>query len=222
MTTVELPGSPQRLVLQGVPWEIYQELRNLPENDHVRMTFDEGVLEMTTPSARHERWSDLIGQLINVWRLELAVDISGYGSMTVSRKGLQKGFEPDKCYYIQHESQVRRKLAGDALANLDFAVDPPPDLAIEVDVSRSSLEKLELYAAFGVPEVWRYDGQRIEVFTLGLERRYLSRDKSVCLPGIPLDEMTHVLGRMNTQSDTSLLLSFRDYVRREIQRGLPS
>ena len=67
MTTVELPRSPQRFVLQGVPWKVYQELRNLPENDHVRMTFDEGVLEMMSPSALHERWADLIGQLISVW-----------------------------------------------------------------------------------------------------------------------------------------------------------
>jgi Uma2 family endonuclease len=195
-----------------VPWEVYQELRNLAENDHVRMTFDEGVLEMMTPSARHERWSELIGQLISVWRLELAVDIVSCRSMTVSRKDLQKGFEPDNCYYIQHESQVWQK------AELDFAVDPPPDLAIEIDVSRSSVGKRKLYAAFGVPEVWRYDGQRIEVFTLGPKHRYLPSTESLCFPGIPLDEMARVLERINTERETVLIRSFRDYVRREFLR----
>ena len=136
--------------------------------------------------------------------------------MTVSRKDLQKGFEPDNCYYVQHESQMRQK------TELDFAVDPPPDLAVEVDVSRSSLGKRELYAAFGVPEVWRYDGQRIEVFTLGPEHRYLPSAKSLCFPGIPLDEMTRVLGRMNTESETVLIRSFRDYVRREILGSSPN
>ena len=222
MTTVELPRLRQRLALQGVRWEVYQELRNLPENDHVRMTFDEGVLEMMSPSALHEQWSDLIGRLIGVWTLELSIDMMSCGSMTVSREDLQKGFEPDKCYYVQHESQMRHKFARDARAELDFRVDPPPDLAIEVDVSRSSLGKQQLYAAFGVPEVWRYDGQRLEVVALGPERRYLPSAKSFCFPGIPLDEITRVLGRMNTESETVLIRSFRDYVCREIARDLPS
>jgi Uma2 family endonuclease len=180
------------------------------------MTFDEGVLEMMSPSALHEHWGDLIGRLIGVWTLELSIDIMSCGGMTVSRKDLQKGFEPDKCYYVQHELQLRHK------TELDFAVDPPPDLAIEVDVSRSSVGKRKLYAAFGVPEVWRYDGQRIEVFTLGPKRRYLPSAKSLCFPGIPLDEMTRTLGRMNTESETVLIRSFRDYVRREFVRDLPS
>jgi Uma2 family endonuclease len=215
MTTVELATTaPQRFVLQGVPWELYQELRNLPENEHVRMTFDEGVLEMMTPSASHEGWSYLIGRLIDVWTMELSVDIKSCRSLTVSRKDRQKGFEPDNCYYVQHASQIRRRLAGDARAELDFAVDPPPDLAVEVDVSRSSLGKLKLYAAFSVPEVWRYDGQRIEVFTLGPKHRYLPSAESLCFPGIPLDEMARILGRMDSESETVLILSFRDYVRR--------
>ncbi len=222
MTTVELSRSPRRVVLQGVRWEVYQELRNLPENDHVRMTYDEGVLEMMSPSALHEHWSDLIGRLIGVWTLELSIDIMSCGSMTVSRKDLQKGFEPDKCYYVEHEPQMRRKFAEDARAELDFKVDPPPDLAIEVDVSRSSVGKRKLYAAFGVPEVWRYDGQRLEVLTLGPEQGYLPSAKSLCFPGIPLDEMTRILGRMNTESETVLVRSFRDHVRREIVRDLPS
>jgi Uma2 family endonuclease len=216
MTTVELPSPPQRLVLQGVRWEVYQELRKLPENDHVRMTFDEGVLEMMTPSASHERWSYLIGRLIDAWTLELSLDVVSCRSMTVSRKDLQKGLEPDNCYYVQHESQVWQK------AELDFAVDPPPDLAIEIDVSRSSVGKRKLYAAFGVPEVWRYDGQRIEVYTLGPKQRYVPRVESVCFPGIPLDEMARVLGRMNIERETALILSFRDYVRRLILRERPS
>ena len=186
------------------------------------MTYDEGVLEMMSPSALHEHWSDLIGRLIGVWTLELSIDIMSCGSMTVSRKDLQKGFEPDKCYYVEHEPQMRRSLPRTARAELDFKVDPPPDLAIEVDVSRSSVGKRKLYAAFGVPEVWRYDGQRLEVLTLGPEQGYLPSAKSLCFPGIPLDEMTRILGRMNTESETVLVRSFRDHVRREIVRDLPS
>ncbi len=210
MTTVELPASSQRFVLRGISWRVYQELRDVPEMYNVRMTFDEGNLEMMSPSSLHERFSRLIDRLIFAWTEERNIDVATCGTMTVRREDLQKGLEPDDCYYIRHESLMRGK------TELDFSLDPPPDLAVEVDVSRSSLGKLALYAAFGVPEVWRYDGQRIEVYTLGPERRYLAGAASVCLPGIPLDEVARILERLNVESERVLVRSFRELI-----RGLP-
>jgi Uma2 family endonuclease len=97
---------------------------------------------------------------------------------------------------------------------LDFSVGPPPDLAVEVDVGRSSGRKLALYAAVGVPEVWRYDGQRIEVYTLGPEQRYSAGAASVCFPGFPLEEAARVLGRLSAESERALVGSFREFIRR--------
>jgi Uma2 family endonuclease len=164
---------------------------------------------MMSPSSLHERFSRLIDRLIFAWTEERNIDIATCGTMTVRREDLQKGFEPDNCYYIRHESLVREK------AELDFSVDPPPDLAVEVDVSRSSARKLALYAAFGVPEVWRYDGQRLEVYTLGPEQRYSAGAASVCLPGFPLDEAARILERLNVETERVLVGSFREFVRRE-------
>jgi Uma2 family endonuclease len=208
MTTVEIPAQQQRFVLRGISWKMYQELRDIPEMYNVRMTYDEGNLEMMTLSFSHERFSRLIDQLIYTWAEERNIDVVRCGSMTVRREDLEKGFEPDDCYYIRHESLMRGK------TELDFSVDPPPDLAVEVDVSRSSAGKLALYAPFGVPEVWRYDGQRIEVYTLGAEQRYSAGAASVCLPGFPLDEAVRILDRFNVESERALVGSFRDFVRR--------
>lgn len=207
MTTVELPASPQRFVLRGISWDVYQALRDVPEMYHVRMTFDGGDLEMMSPSYLHERFSRLVEHLIHAWTQERNIDVVSCGMMTIRRRDFQKGFEPDNCYYIQHEPLMRDK------TELDFSVDPPPDLAVEVDVSRSSARKLAIYAAFGVPEVWRYDGQRFEVFALGPEQRYLAGTASVCFPGFPLDEAARVLGRLHMESETALVRSFREFVR---------
>ena len=207
MTTVELATPPQRFMLRGVSWKMYQELRDIPEMYHVRMTFDGGNLEMMSPSFSHERFCRLIDLLIYIWAEEREIDIVRAGMTTVRREGLQKGFEPDDWYYIQHESLMRGK------TELDFSVDPPPDLAVEVDVSRSSAGKLALYAAFGVPEVWRYDGQRIEVYTLGPEQQYLAGAASSCFPGFPLDEAMRILERFSAESERALIGSFRELIR---------
>jgi Uma2 family endonuclease len=208
MTTVEGPASSQRFVLRGVSWAMYQELRSIEEMYNVRMTFDGGDLEMMPPSTLHERFSRLVDRLVFVWTEERNIDIASCGTMTVRREDRQRGFEPDNCYYIQHESLVREK------AELDFSLDPPPDLAVEVDVSRSSVGKLALYAAFGVPEVWRYDGQRIEVYSLRPGQLYSAAAASGCLPGIPLDEAARILGRLNQESERNLVGPFREFVRR--------
>jgi Uma2 family endonuclease len=207
MTTVELAAAPQRFMLRGVSWKMYQELRDIPEMYHVRMTFDGGNLEMMSPSFLHEQFCSLIDLLIYTWAEELEIDLVRCRTMTVRREGLQKGFEPDNCYYLRNGSLVRGK------TELDFSVDPPPDLAVEVDVSRSSAGKLALYAAFGVPEVWRYDGQRIEVYTLGPEQQYLAGAASFCLSGFPLDEAVRILDRFRAESERALIGSFRELIR---------
>lgn len=206
MATVEEATMGRRLRLHGVPWGTYCALRELPENYHVRMTYDRGDLEIMSPSPRHEQWAALIGRLIEAWTEECNVDIAGRRTMTFQREDLQRGLEPDNCYYIQHEADIRSK------RELDFTVDPPPDLVVEVDLTSSSSGKLPLYAAFGVPEVWRYNGSALEILLLGDDGQYQSAAESRALPGIKPELIERILARVGTESETSLVRAFRVWV----------
>lgn len=210
MATAEKAPAEQRFLLHGITWQTYLELRDAPENYHVRMTYDRGSLEMMSPSKRHEQFGYFLGRLIDAWSEEAGVDIQGCGTMTCSREDLEKGFEPDRCYYVANEARMRDK------PELDLATDPPPDLAVEIDVTRKSIAKMPLYAAFGVPEVWRYDGRSLLVFELSAEGQYVPRPSSRSFPRLPLAEVERVLRRMGTASETALVRSFRAWVRKEV------
>ncbi len=207
MTTVEQIQREQRFCLQGVSWETYEDLRAAPENYRVRMTFDRGDLEMMSPSQLHEQFGYLIGRLIDVWTEELNTDIKSCRTMTFRREDLQRGFEPDNCYYVGHERVVRTK------GELDFAIDPPPDLAIEVEITSPVIDKMSLYAAFGVPELWRFGGETLQVYELSTAGQYVPRDASICFPQLPVAQLVKVLRQVNTMSETALVRSFRDWVR---------
>jgi Uma2 family endonuclease len=172
------------------------------------MTYDRGDLEIMSPSKRHEQLAYMIGRLVDAWGEELGIPIASCRTMTLRREDIERGVEADNCYYIQHESVMR------ARTELDLSRDPPPDLAIEVDLSRHAIEKPALYAALGVPELWRFDGRSLAVYRLGTKGRYARRAASEALSGFPLDEAERIVGRLGTESDTALAVSFRKRVRR--------
>src|SRR5262249_44955535 len=149
----------------------------------VRLTYDRGTLELMTPSYRHEHYKMLLGRLLETWTEEHDIPIRSGGSTTFHREDVDRGLEPDQCYYIQHEYAVRGK------EEIDLASDPPPDLAIEVDITSSVLNRLAIYAALGVPEVWRYNGIRLEVYRLGTDRTYVRSDQSLTFPSLPLTDI---------------------------------
>lgn len=143
--------------LSNVSWDAFAGLRNQLEHRRLRMTYDRGLLEIASPSLRRERVAYLLGRLIDVWTEERGLEVQGCRTTTLERKDLERSLEPDNCYYLEHEFQVRGR------DELDLAIDPPPDLAVEVDASTSSLDRLPVYEAIGVPEVWRWRQERIEV-----------------------------------------------------------
>ncbi len=210
MATVEYVRAEPRFLLHGVPWREYLALRELPENHRVSMTYDRGELELMSPSKLHEQLSYLIGRLIDVWTEEWGIDVQSCRTMTFRREDLQRGLEPDNCYYIAHEMQVRRK------KELDLSVDPPPDLAVEIDVTASAIEKMPVYEAYGVPELWRFDGETLQVYVLGAGGRYVPRAASVAFPELPPVEIARVLQQLGTASDTTLVRAFRKWVRTTI------
>lgn len=191
--------------LHGVPWRSYLDLRNSPETGRQPMTYDRGELEIISLTWRHQRFVSVLGRLIDIWTEEQEIESASCGSMTMQREDLQRGFEPDRCYYIARAPLVRAK------EELNFTTDPPPDLAIEVDVMQRTIEKAPLYAAFGVPELWRYDGRQLHVFSLHGEQ-YRRATHSQSLPNFPVAEAEAVLAKLGTASDTQLAREFRKWV----------
>src|SRR5438445_2046967 len=139
-----------RLVLGAMDWRNYGRLlRILADRRAIRVTYDRGTLEIMTLSYEHESLGYLSARLIDALTEELSLPVKGGGSTTFRHRKLRRGLEPDACWWITNEPLIRGK------HRIDLQADPPPDLALEVDITRSSLNRLKIYAALRIPEVWR-------------------------------------------------------------------
>ena len=162
----------ERTLLQGISWNLYENLlTEIGDNGKARLSYYRGDLEFMTPLFEHEQGNRLIEKLISTIAEVTDRDYILCGSMTIKRPDLESGKEPDSCYYFANESAVRGK------TKLDFTQDPPPDLAIEIDITSSSLNQLDLYAMLGVGEVWRYDGTGLIFYQLQ-SAKYVVVDRS--------------------------------------------
>jgi Uma2 family endonuclease len=206
MATV-LEGHDVCVWLGGIPWEDYVRLRNVPESRNVRMTYDRGVLALMSPSKLHERIAELLGRLILAWTEEREIPVQSCGTMTFQRADLEQGLEPDKCYYVRHEAAVRDR------EELDLAIDPPPDLVVEVDVSSSSRNRLPLYGRLGVPEVWLWRDDALRVLVRDEKGQYGEADDSAALPGFPCPLAQRLLAARRDQDETTLVRRFRQAIR---------
>jgi len=154
-----IPG--QSLLLSGVSWRTYLRLLRTFADRRLRITYDRGALEIGTLSPEHEHFKTLLGYLILVLVEELGGNMASFGSMTFLGRKRRRGLEPDQCYWIQNEPLVRYQ------DSIDLARDPPPDLVVEIDLSPSALDRLAIYAALRVPEVWCFGGQSLRIQLLG-------------------------------------------------------
>jgi Uma2 family endonuclease len=208
----------QKVILSGVSWETYQRL--LDEHQEASGThfiYDEGTLEIMVPSARHEEPNRTLGLLVELIAGELGIDFRQLGSTTFQREDLRKGFEPGSAYYFAHASAVEGR-------EVDPAVDPPPDLTIEVDISSPSLDRFPIFAAFGVPEVWRYDGSRVAIYLLE-GGRYVEAVSSSALPPLTGQMATRFLEERRHLRSTSGCARFASgpaSSAEEAQSGLPA
>jgi Uma2 family endonuclease len=207
MTTTALGAPEQRVIMTGVSWATYERLlADLKDSSSPRLTFDKGVLEVMSPSAEHEESNRTISLLVEVVAEEIGIDVRSLGSTTFRREDLEQGFEPDSCFYVQNEARVRGK------REIDLAVDPPPDLVVEVDITSPSLQKLPLYARVGVPEVWRYDGERMTIFRLAGDG-YVTAEESAVLPGVTGRDLIRLLNESVGQRRTLWLRGVREWAR---------
>lgn len=200
----------QHLILHGVSWETYERLLADFQNSHAaHFAYDQGVLEIMVLSAEHERPNRTIALLVEEVALEMGIDVDNVGSHTFKREDLARGFEPDTCFYIQNAERVSGK------TRIDIAVDPPPDLVIEIDIAHPSLEKLPLYAAVGVPEVWRYADNVVTIYVLeGSD--YQSQEASQVLPGLTSQILSQFVEEGLSTKRTAWVHRVREWARQQI------
>ena len=205
MSTANLhPGADALVALDRVSWATFTALAS--ESRGGRLAYDRGRLEIMSPSLGHENVKSLICRFIEIFAEEQGIDLVAAGSVTLARNDLDCGIEADACYFFGSHLRLQSR------NTIDLSVDPPPDLAVEVDMSRSSLNKLAIYASLGVAELWRTDGTSIDMLQLRAEG-YRPADGSRLLPGFPEADAVRILGNREAMSDTQAAREMRDACR---------
>ena len=207
-TTTTTPDvANQQVVLSNVSWETYEMLlEDLEGRSAPRLTYDRGQLEIMSPTPEHERLNRRINLIVDIVAAELDIRVDVLGSTTFRREDIDRGFEPDSCFYVAKADRVRGK------KRIDLGKDPAPDLVIEIDITSSSIPKMPIFAHFGVPEVWQYDGSSLRMSKLeGSE--YVSIDRSLAFPIITSRVLEDFLAKSQEWEDHPRLVRFiRDWV----------
>lgn len=197
------PLAEQRVLLCNMTWQGYEQiLAALGERRSARLTYFDGCLEIMTPLEEHEGSSSRIDQFINVITEETNQCLKSLQSTRLNKPELSVGAEPDQCYYIANEQLVRGK-------TVNLAVDPPPDLVVEVDITHTDIDKNALYAVMGVPEFWRYDGQVLKIYLLQADK-YQEAERSLAFPGVAKDLLYQFLQDCHEQGETASKRRLRD------------
>jgi Uma2 family endonuclease len=213
MATVHTP-SEQRFLLPSVPWRTSTRLlRAFTERPGVRLTYDRGTLELMTLSHEHESLSYLLARLVDALTEELGLPVKGGRSTTFRRRKRRRGLEPDACWWIASEPQVRGK------TEIDLRRDPPPDLALEIDITHSSLDRMAIYANLGVPEVWRLEGQTLVCHLLGSGGTYAASAVSRAFPALVVADLARCLQQRTQMDDNAIVRQFRAWVRQRFPAG---
>lgn len=205
MSTLLKEESETRIVLENVSWEIFVALADERRGSVPRLSYNEGVLEMMSPKRKHENISCLLGRMIEAYSEIRGIEILSVASVTVKRSDLKKAYEADESYYVTNIDKVLAK------EELDFEVDPPPDLVIEVELTSSAIDKLELFAAMQVREVWRHDGTSVQFYRLS-NGRYECIAESTELPGLSSDLINRYLDQRLQAGETTWIRAFRSEV----------
>lgn len=217
MSTATIPAQApeeQRVLLEGMTWDHYRDLeRIVDEQPGLRLTYVRGRLELMTLSHLHESVKMLMHDLLVILADEFDVSRKNGGSTAFRRKDLDRGLEPDQCYYLENEPLVRGR------TQLDLTVDPPPDLVIEIEISRSVLDRLGTFAAMGVPEIWCTDGKSLRFLALTDAGEYETRPESRFFPGIRSADMERFLKNPDQLDEGALVRSFREWVQQMRTQG---
>jgi Uma2 family endonuclease len=207
------PPAEQRFLLRAVDWPTYRAISDALTGHHVHLAYDRGRLEFMTTSRSHGNYSRLLGRFVFVLAEEYGLPISSCGDMTCDREELDRALELDECFYLHHEPVIRGKEV------IDLSVDPPPDLAVEVEITRSFINRLGICEALRMPEVWRFDGKRLRAYHLGSDGKYVESDRSLHFPFLKVQDLVAFLHKRNHVDEVSLVRLFRAWVREQIAQA---
>jgi Uma2 family endonuclease len=191
----------------NVTWDEYEELlEQVGETRHgLRISYNDGTLKVMSLSSEHEQYVIFINSLVIHLRLRFHLNIRFFGSATMRKKKKSKGNEPDACFYVQTAAALGNRI------NLDFTVDPPPDVVVEVDIHHDSTDNDPIYAALGVPEIWRYDGWKATILLLQGDG-YVEAETSNALPMITSAILTDYLTRMQEDGEFTAIIAFDEWL----------
>jgi Uma2 family endonuclease len=211
VTTISAPNRQQvanaSIVLRGVSWLTFKALMGDVGDDRAwRIAYDQGVLEIRMPLLQHEVPKGMIEDFVTTMADELEIEVLKAGALTLDREDLTRAVEPDTCFYIQNEAIVR------GLEKINLPVNPPPDLAVELDYTNSSVNKESIYAALGVPEIWRYKNNTLLVLRL-VDGKYERCDRSGAFPFLPIAEVPGFIEQSKTVGQRSAVRAFRERIR---------
>ncbi|GBF82142.1 Uma2 family endonuclease [Aphanothece sacrum] len=202
------PG--QRVLLDNISWTEFENIvTELGEHRAFRLTYDNGILEIMTPLPEHEDDKEILGDLTKALLEELEIEFRTLGSTTFKNKNMSKGIEPDQCFYIQNEAIIRGK------KRIDLSIDPPPDLAIEIDIT--SRTNPLIYAALGVAELWRIEGENIQINVLE-NGEYIEVSQSSIFPDIPISVIMSYLRDSKIIGRNKVIKAFRQWIKERISK----
>ena len=203
-----VPTAGSYFVLDDVSWEFYEQTLEELQESHVRISYDNGRMVLMSPLLPKHEWAkSRIGRMIEMATLQWNIPVYSLGQTTWKSKAARKGLEADECYYIQNEPKVRSR------DDLDLRRDPPPDLAVEVDVTHHPIDRLKIYAGLKVNEIWLYDGKGVEFLKLGRGGRYRPIARSEALPRLTPADIERYLGMFGTAGETNIFKAYQDWLR---------
>jgi Uma2 family endonuclease len=195
------------VIFHKVPWSEYVSLsEQVGETHRLRFSFNEGTLKVMALSPTHERYVEFIKRLVAQLSFRLRINILSFGSATMRKQQKSKGNEPDASFYVQTAAAIGNRI------ELDFAVDPPPDFVVEVDIHYDSTANDPIYVALGVPEIWRYDGLGMRILRLDGET-YTEAEASQALPMITPAILTEYLERLRQDGEFAAIMAFDEWLR---------
>lgn len=198
-----------RVVLSNISWEQFENLLDtLGEQRAAHIAYDNGLLEIMTPLPEHEHFKEVLGDAVKDIADELDLDYESYGSTTWRQRAKMAGVEPDNCFYFQNETVVRGRL------NLDLSQgDPPPDLALEIDLTSKSLDRFPIYARLKIPEIWCYNQGELSIYHLQGDA-YVPGDTSLALPDLPIKELPQIIETHRENGRRAIRQAIRQWVRK--------
>ncbi|HIK40816.1 Uma2 family endonuclease [Thermoleptolyngbya sp. M55_K2018_002] len=201
-----------RVLLHNISWEQFERLlEDLGDRRSARIAYDNGTLEIMTPLLEHGYFKEVIGDAVKDMADELALNYESYGSTTWRDRLQRVGLESDNCFYFQNEPAVRGR------TDLDLRQDPPPDLALEIDITNKSLDRFPIYARLRVPELWCYDDGNLKIYHFQ-SGDYAEAEPSLALPQLPLRELPQIIEAHRSEGRRALRQAIRQWARHHATR----